>query len=84
MSIDSIKMERIQKWDGWVKKEDRQLCLNGLKDPERHRASVIELVRKEARSRQRRLLLFFLTCYGLAVKSPLPPACVPQPQMLFW
>jgi len=39
VSIDSTKMGRIQKWDGRVKKEDRQLCLNGvgLKVPERHR-----------------------------------------------
>jgi hypothetical protein len=40
VSIDSIKMERIWKWDGWVKKKDRHLCLNGvgLKVLERHRS----------------------------------------------
>jgi len=41
------------------------------------RGSVIELVRKESRGRQRRLLLFFLTCYGFGCEI------LPSPQYVF-
>lgn len=41
------------------------------------RGSVIELVREESKKKAEEMLLFFLTCYGLSVKSPPPNMCSP-------